>query len=100
MYKYISESISQNVRSKFSQKRIDHAKHFTINEVKATSKRAIQKTAVATNDSIGNKIVDEITRISKTSQKNNPETNEEDILRERYTSSEQRQKIIDDLRLM
>ena len=96
----ISKSISKNVSSKFSQKRIDHAKHFTINEVKATSKRAIQKTAVATNDSIENKIVDEITRISKTSQKNNPEANEEDVLRERYTSSDQRQKIIDDLRLI
>ena len=100
MYKYISKSISKNVSSKFSQKCIDHAKHFTINEVKATSKRSIQKTAVATNDSIRNKIVDEITRISKTSQKNNPEANEEDVLRERYTSSDQRQKIIDDLRLI
>ena len=100
MYKYISKSISENVSRKFSQKRIDHAKHFTKNEVKATSKRAIQKTAVATNDLIGNKIVDKITRVSKTSQKNNPETNEQDILRERYTSSEQRQKIIDDLRLI
>ena len=98
--KNISKNISKNVSSKFSQKRIDHAKHFTINEVKATSKRAIQKTAVATNDSIANKIVDEITRISKTSQKNNPEANEEDVLRERYTSSDQRQKIIDDLRLI
>ena len=46
------------------------------------------------------KIVDKITKVSKTSQKNNPETNEEDILREKYTSSEQRQKIIDDLRLI
>ena len=100
MYKYISKSINKNVSSKFSQKRIAHAKHLTINEVKATSKRAIQKAAVASNDLIGNKIVDKITRVSKTSQKNNPETNEEDILREKYTSSEQRQKIIDDLRLI
>ena len=100
MYKYISKSISKNVSCKFSQKRIDHAKRFTINEVKATSKREIQKTAVVTNDSIGNKIVDKIKRISKTSQKNNPETNEEDIPRERYTTSEQRQKIINDLRLI
>ena len=100
MYKYISKSISKNVSSKFSQKRIDHAKHFTINEVKATSKKVIQKTAVAANDLIGNKIVDKTTRVSKTSQKNNSETNEEDILKERYTSSEQRQKIIYDLRLI
>ena len=35
----------------------------------------------------------------KVLKKNNPEANEEEILRERYTSPEQRQKIIDDLRL-
>ena len=96
--KNISKSISKNVSKKFSQKRIDHAKHFTINAVKATSKRAIQKTAVATGDCWYN--YSTILWVSKTSQKNNPETNEEEILRERYTSSEQRQKVIDDLRLI
>ena len=103
--KNISKNISKNVSSKFSQKRIDHAKHFTINAVKATSKRAIQKTVVATSDLTGNKIVDKIWDstilwVSKTSKKNNPETNEEEFLRELYTSSEQKQKIIDDLRLI
>ena len=34
------------------------------------------------------------------SPKNNSETNEEEILRERYISPEQRQKIIYDLRLI
>ena len=34
------------------------------------------------------------------SPKNNSETNEEEILRERYISPEQRQKIICDLRLI
>ena len=39
-------------------------------------------------------------RVSKTSSKNNSETNEEEkILRERYISPEKRQKIFD-LRLM
>ena len=33
------------------------------------------------------------------SPKNNSETNEEEILREKYISPEQRQQIIDDLRL-
>ena len=33
---------------------------------------------------IGNKIADKITRVSKTSPKNNSETNVEEILRERY----------------
>ena len=99
MCENISKSISKNVSSKFSQKRIDHAKHFTINWIKATSKRVIQKTAQETGDLIGNKIVDKITRVPKTLKKNNPETNKEEILRERNTSPEQRQKILDDLRL-
>ena len=52
-----------------------------------------------TGDLTGNKIADKITRVSKTSPKNNPETNEEDILRERYISPELRQKSINDKRL-
>ena len=99
MRENICKSISKNVSTKFSQKRIDHAKHFTINWIKATSKRVIQKTAQETGDLIGNKIVDKITRVPKTLKKNYPETNKEEILRERNTSPEQRQKIIDDLRL-
>ena len=64
------------------------------------SKRAIQKTAESTGDLIGNKIADKITRVSKTSPKNNLETNEEEIPRERYISPELRDKIFDDLRLI
>ena len=67
--KNISKSIKKNVSKKFSQKRIDDAKHFTINAVKATSKRAIQKTAVATGNLIGNKTVDKITQQFCESQK-------------------------------
>ena len=37
---------------------------------------------------IGNKIADKITRVSKTSPKNNSETNVEEILRERYISTD------------
>ena len=59
----------------------------------------IRKTTEATGDLIGNKIADKITRASKTSPKNNLETNEEEILRERYISPEIRQKIINNLRL-
>ena len=60
------------------------------------SKRIIQKTAEATGNLIGNKIVEKNT---KTSQDNNSETNEEELLREKYISTELRQKIIDNLRL-
>ena len=50
---------------------------------------------------IGNKVTDKITRVSKTSPKNNSERNtqEEEILREKCISPELRQKIIGDLRL-
>ena len=48
---------------------------------------------------IGNKIADEITRASETSPKNNLETNEKEMLREKYVSPELRQKVIHDLRL-
>ena len=37
---------------------------------------------------IGNKFADSITKVSKTSPKNNYETNEEEILRERFIPSE------------
>ena len=36
------------------------------------------------SEATGNKIADRITKVSKTSQENNSETNEEDILRERF----------------
>ena len=49
--------------------------------LKVLEKRAIQKTAEATGDLIGNKIAG---KISKTSQKNSKTvTNEEEILREK-----------------
>ena len=86
--------------SKVIQKRIDHVKHCIKNEVKAPPKRAIQNTAEKTSDLIGHKIVDKATRFSKTSQKNNPETIEEEILTEKYTFPKRRQNITDDPRLI
>ena len=47
---------------------------------------------------IANKNAVKIKRISKTSPQNNLLTNEKEILRERCMSSEEIQKIIDDLR--
>ena len=61
-----------------------------------------QKTEL-TSDLMRNKITDRITKVSKTSPQNNSEENIEhdrEIHRERYIFPEQRQKIIDDLRLM
>ena len=67
-------------------------------------KKKIQRTTEATGNLIGNKIAIRITGVSKNSQQNNSETvtNEHDkeIPKERYISPKQRQKIIDNLRLI
>ena len=94
------DNISKNLSSIYSQKLLDHAKQSVTHAIKTASKRAVQKTVEATGDLIGNNIADKITRVSKTSTQNNLETNEEEILRERYISPEQRKEIIDDLRLI
>ena len=74
--------------------------------LKTASKRTIQKRTEATGDLIGNKIADKITNTAKKSTKelhNNDET-EEDVEintpKKRYISSEQRQQVIDELRLV
>ena len=66
--------------------------------LKLLQKKSISKTAEATGNLIGNKIAYKITRVSKTSPKNNSETNEGEILREKCMFPELRQKITDDLR--
>ena len=80
MGRNIGKNISKDLSSKCSQKLFDHAKQSATDALKTDSKRAIQKIAEATGDLIGNKI----TRVSKTSPKNNSESNEEETLREIY----------------
>ena len=67
--------------------------------------KAIQKTAEATGDLIGNKIADKITSASKKSTKELPnhetEVNVERATpKKRYVSPEERQQIIEELRLL
>ena len=99
----IGKNISKSLRGKYSQKLFDHAKKSATDALKTSSKGIIQKTAEVTGDLIGNKIADTITKVSKNSQQNNSETvtNEHDkeIPKERYISPEERQEIIDELRL-
>ena len=78
---------------------IDHGKQSAADVIKNTSKRAIQKTAEVTCDLIGNKIADKITRVSKTSPKNNSEANEEETLRKKFISPELSQKVTDGVRI-
>ena len=72
--------------------------------LKTTSRRAIHKTAEATGDLIGKKIANRIAKVSRSSPQNNSETitNEHDkeITKERYISPEERQKVIDNIRLI
>ena len=64
----------------------------------------IQKTAEATGNLAGDKVVDAMMKVPKTSQQNNSETvtneNDKEIPKERYISPNERQKIIADLRLI
>ena len=71
--------------------------------VKTASKRSIQKTAESAGDLLGNKIADKITSVSKKSTKKLPTIDEDAELtthKKRYISPEERQQIIDELRLI
>ena len=50
--------MGKNLCNKSGEKLLDSAKKSTTDAIKTPSKRAIQKTAKATGDLIGNKIVD------------------------------------------
>ena len=97
--------MDKNLSSKYGQKLLDSAKKSTTDPIKTASKRETPKTAEATGDWIDNKIADKITSVFKKSSKpvQNNET-EEDVERatpkKRYISPEERQQIIDELRLV
>ena len=97
MGKNIDKNISKNLSSKYGQKLLGHAKKSATDALKTFSKRFIQNTG----ETIGNKIANRPTKVSKNSQQNISETvtNEHDkeIPKERYVSPEERQNIIDNL---
>ena len=85
------------------KKLVDTAKKSATDAIKTVSKRAIQKTAEATGHLVGNKIADKITSVSKKSTKKLPTIDEGVELtthKKRYISPEERQQIIDELRLI
>ena len=67
--KYISKNIDKtrikNLNEKYSQKPLNHDKQSPADALKTASKRAICKTAEATDNMISNKIVDKITKFSR-----------------------------------
>ena len=66
-----------------------------VNAAKTASKRVVQRTVETTGDLIGNKIADKITSIGKAKEKENTKE-----IEEIYIPPEERQQIIDDLRLL
>ena len=94
---YGSMSFARSMSNKYWKKLVDTAKRSATDAIKTASKRAIQKTAEATGDLIGNKVVDKITIVSK--KKSNNDDVELATHKKRYISPEERQQIIDELRL-
>ena len=93
-----AKNMGKSLSNKYGQKLLDSAKKSTTDAIKAASKRAIQKTAEATGDLIGNKIAVKITSVSKkkstTELHNNDEDVEIDTPKKRYISPEERKQII------
>ena len=102
-YEFLSfaKNIGRSLSNKYGKKLLDSAKKSTTDAIKTASKRAIQKTAEAPGDLIRNKIADKIKNVSKKSNNNN--NNNEDVEltthKKRYISTEERQQIINELRL-
>ena len=102
-----ANKVAKNLNNKYGQKLLDSTKKSTTDAIKTALKRAIQETAEATGDLIGNKIADKITSVSKkksTKELHNNDETEEDVEitthKKRYISPEERQQIIDELRLV
>ena len=100
-----AKNMGKSLSNKYGQKLLDSAKKSTTDAIKTASKRAIQKTAEATGDLIGNKIADKITSVSKKKPAkelhNNDETDVEIATpKKTYLSPEERQQIIEELRLV
>ena len=101
-----AKNFGKNISSKYSQKLVDSAKKSLTDAIKPASKRAIQKAAEATGDLISYKLASKTTSASKKSSKelHSPdlslnEANNE-MPKERYISPQERQQIIDELRLI
>ena len=84
--------VAKNMSNKYSQKLVDTAKKSATDAIKTASKRAIQKTAEATGDLVGNKVADMITSPSKKSHNEEIQSNEVNngISKERYISQKKK----------
>ena len=97
-----AKNMGKSLSNKYFQKLLYSAKKSATDAIKTDSKRAIQKTAEATGDLIGNKIADKITSISKKKSPHNDGKEDVEITthKKRYISPEERRQIFDELRLI
>ena len=96
-------SFARSMSNKYGKKLVDTAKKSATDAIKTASKRAIQKTAEATGDLIGNKIADNITSVSKKKSNNDNNYNDDAELgahKKIYIPPEGRQQIMNELRLV
>ena len=103
--RYVKEygflSFARNFSDKYSKflmdKGIDVSKKFA----KTAGEKILKKTAKATGDLNSNKIADKITSASKKSDNEEIQSDEvnNEMLKERYISPQEKQKIIDELKL-
>ena len=90
--------LARSMSNKYGKKLVDTAKKSATDAIKTASKRAIQKTAEATGDLIGNKIADKTINVSKKKSNNNYDDDVELAThKKRYISPQKRQQIIDEL---
>ena len=91
-----------NFNSKYGKKLTDTAIKTSKDFATTAGKKIVHKSAEATGDLIGNKIADKITSASKKSQDEEIQSNEvnNEIPKEKYIPPKERQKIIDELRLI
>ena len=89
-------SFAKSLSNKYGKKLLNNTKKSTTDPIKTASKRAIQKTAGATGDLIGNKIADKTTSVSKKSSNNNNNNDDVELIthKKRYISPEERLKVI------
>ena len=88
-------SFARNFSDKYSKSLMDKGIDVSKTFAKTPGKKILKETARATADVIGNKIAD---KIASESKKSHDEVNNE-ILKERYISPTDRQKIINELKL-
>ena len=69
-------TFARSMNNKYGKKLVDTAKKSPTDAIKTASKRAIQKTAEATADLMGNKVADKITSVSKKKSNSN---NDDDV---------------------